>query len=319
MRNVDRKVYLVLALAVALAANSTSVPGPGPVSRYANHTVKFKRNFANEIAINTGLRLFATATGRLPESADEFLDSPYMPVSKGTLINPYSGTSVQVLGSDPGVVTGGKGSPPEVSLDPGRLGNLSFTKDTDGGVRLIFYRDPEDGSGRMEVTESGFSRKELEQFVLASPRQGSDIPSNGQRVSKLTSSMDDRDKRAFSICQYIGTLMMSVTAYGFSLPTRWEDLQATGMPLDIANPYTGEPIKDVSRNSPSPGDFTYVGIFNTNVPSKFYTALPLCYDSHSAPIDPDWQKRVGHFLDLERDKNFFDVNRNLVEKVVLIH
>ncbi len=286
--------------------------------QYSTRSYKFKRNFANQFAIMSALELFARAEKRFPTDAEELLNSPYLVVNRDELVNPYTSRPLQVLSREEvGEVR------LDTSVDPSFLGNMLFESMVGGGVRLYFFQErTAEGSppGEVEAALFSISQKVAEkQLWTSSTFMGESQPSPADRVRALLSSADRADKRLFSICQYIGSLMQSVTSYGFDLPRTWTDLQATGVVLPLKNPYTGQPIQDVSREHPTPGDFTYVGIVMSNTPTRFHRGVPLCYNRSGKPVDPDWAMEVDKFLNMEREGKLLDRNKQVIKKLVLIH
>lgn len=286
--------------------------------QYSTGSYNFKRNFANNLAIMDALYGFVVVEKRFPTDAEELLNSPYLVVNRDELVNPYTFRPLQVLSREEvGEVR------LDTPVDPSLLGNMLFESIVGGGVLLYFFQERTvEGSppGEVGAAQYSISQREAEKyFWTSSTFMGESQPSLSDRVRALLSSADRADKRLFSICRYIAGLMLSVTDFGFDLPRTWTDLQATGVVLPLKNPYTGLPIQDVSRDHPTPGDFTYVGIVMSNTPTKFHDALPLCYDRSGKPVRSDWAKRVDNFLNMEREGKLLDRNKQVIKKLVLIH
>jgi len=292
----------------------------------ADKPEKLKKDFGNVFAINVALELFAWIEQRLPSNYDELMNSPYLPVDRKEILNPYTGEPVSVQPEvQPELIKAGEHLKRVIRKGRVKLGDISFVIKPDGGISITEYADNETDEDEVFFAHSGLSRKVFERHIL-----GVDDPkvfppvdaiiAERERLSALFSAMDENEKRLFAICRYIGSLMMSLPSFGFKLSLNWKELKATGVVLPVKNPYTGLSIEDVPYNSPSPGNFTYIGIFKSNNPSRFDDALPLCYNAKAEPVDPQNKEWVERYLKWETERRFLDLKtKQVVEKIVLIH
>jgi hypothetical protein len=270
-------------------------------------------------AVNHAIRVYAEFETRFPESLDELLGSDYLPVSQDELVNPYSDGPVTQVPWREQTSIDGHLSRIRVSDGKDLLGNLSFMKAPDGGLKLSIYVDPEDGSDQIQSPIGGFSKKSFDRHVLGIGVGADIFRAERERRRRLYMEKDRETKRLLMACEYIGSLMTSLPRFGFPVSKSWEQLQATGFVLPVRNPYTGAPIRDVSFSAPTPGDFTYAGVFSSNSPTNFQIALPICYDRNLESVDPTTKDHLRYYQDREDRGGILDRDGLPVKSIVLIH
>jgi len=235
-------------------------------------------------------------------SPEEFLQSPYLPILPEDLINPYTGKPVEAV---PGIWKNKdefleyfKGTSPPPVVPPDRLGNLAYT-DYGGKFLVELYTEPFLSlDGKPRISLYFFEGKEKRNLAKLSP-QTRDARQRYEKMFEKNKgpgylfTMKDADKRLFSICMYLGKFVSLLTEPPGSLtaPTdhflTLEELSRK-FPLlipNIKNPYTNQPIQEVSFYNPSPGNFTIV--FRANeYDNTILSSEPICYDEENHYIVP---------------------------------
>lgn len=278
----------------------------------------YRRFYANNLALFHSIYFFAMGERRLPSSFEELVNSVYFPVISTEFVNPYTGKPVQNIPKpkiEKREINGHK-SLVVIDKNPADvLGNLTFEINMEG-IKYTWYFQLDGESGIIRAIEENSKTRRL------IPTPGSLLAGVAEDVEKNVkpSQLSLEDRRLYYRCEYIRFLVGNALYYGFKIPLSWEELKATGIVLDVKNPYTGQPIQDVSYYSPSPGNFTYIGIFEPNDLSHFSLALPICYNREKKSIDPIADILVKQHLKWEADGTFRDKNKQPVRtKLVLIH
>jgi hypothetical protein len=317
-------VGLVMIFTVGGANVSTSQPStkvqPNPT--IAKMPEKARRAVANMLALATGGHMMADLEARNPQTVDEILSSDYLPVEPKDLINPYTDDFVEVLPwQDFGLFLGVAQYPTLEEAKP-LLGNISFQSYPEGGFKFNVYYDPENAQGTISFFSFGMGKKTYQRTVLfqsGDEKRDRDYQDYSEKRRALVRSLNSEIRKLFARCEYIATAMTSATLNGFPLPLTWEALKATGLVAEVRNPFTGQPISDVSHSSPRPGDFTYAGIFLSNKPTRFDEATPICYTQDLKPVNPWKFENLNKFSKMENEGTFFDKDGVRVTRMVHIH
>jgi len=278
----------------------------------------YRRYIANYKALWHSAGFFAMGEKRLPRSFEELVNSVYFPVSPSEFLNPYTGKPVQNIPEPKMDIREVNGVKSPVVIDKNVtdvLGNLTFKANPEE-VHLIMYFQLDGEEGVIRGDEHHWKAKTL------IPTPGSPLAGVAEDTGKFVkpSTLTPEDRRLYYRCEYIRLLVGSAQFYGFKTPLSWEELKATGIVLDIKNPYTEQPIQDVSYYSPSPGNFTYI-IFDYNNPteSESLTAHPICFNRELKSVNPLADMILKQHLQWEAEGTFRNKNNQPVKKLVLIH
>lgn len=265
---------------------------------------------ANYQTVWVGVLSFASVERRMPQSYDELMQSPYSVVRAGDLINPYTNLPVKVRDLKTLEASISQTYVPGSPALPGKRFAATTGTDVPYGD-VVFFNDGKRMSIVFVVDPVG-DRKNFE--LLSSPDFARELPSldpepQGMTCCNLRQGLaqskvaDDLQKRMSFICSTIDGIAARYTHEIGRLST-WDNLKKDALEkgifnLTIMNPYTGQPIQDVSRDTPSPGNFTWGGLPGyADDPNAIYGLEPFCYDGSSKPVfpPPDIRETIEQYI-----------------------
>ncbi|MHA2610763.1 MAG: hypothetical protein V2G48_07935 [bacterium JZ-2024 1] len=246
---------------------------PELIRKMMNWPEEARKSEANSMLLWYSLIYFLDAEGRLPDSAEELMRSPYFPTEPEHLINPYTGKPVELV-QEPSVGN--------IRWKKGREYSPRTGKMEDYAGFDIFYYHP---------NEKEKIIREL--YAVVSTEHFSSV-AHDQYQKDLLPLSSEIEKKIWWRCHILRSAVGSLEFYLGYVPRSYEIVKKFDwiFPWDsLTNVYTGQPMQDVSYSNPSPGDFTYSGFTHPKLGGEIHHFLPICYNDQKKVVFPSQSDR----------------------------
>jgi hypothetical protein len=216
----------------------------------------FRRAWQTAAYLEGIYEAFLYMNGRNPTAWEELATEPYMGVPLGDLWNAYENRPVQVVRQDPPCAD-------EASITPGDI--MVGTQPDVGfvvGVGVRLPSPPFEEGAKFCISTGGATNSDRLPFQYYDTYDPNDpVVSVGYfrfDEREWVQSATTEEKKLAALAHLVEAVARDSYHLMKRNPIDWQDLkEAYYWAASLRNPYSGEPIQDVSTLSPSAGDCTY--------------------------------------------------------------